>query len=105
MILVTKKQFDEAVVVISNALQNGQVQSGFGEYPLNQLLFGDKDDHYGAPIGLKNVSFIAPDTTVKSKLFALRRELSKHQDSIDRNQKDLENMKKEEQRLIGLIAT
>lgn len=102
MKFVTKKEFDDAVAVINNALGSGQLIDGYGKFPLTKVLFGTDGDVYDV-YELSQVSFIASDLAIKDKLFNLRKELYKQRENTDKNKKELEILEKEEQKLAALL--
>lgn len=107
MSFVTKKEFEGAIAILERALKNNQIVYAYNEanaVKMKVLLFSDNEITFDI-FKLSQTSFIAPDLAVKERLHIVRQELKKQQEETNKNQKTLESLEKEEQKLAKLLPT
>jgi hypothetical protein len=99
---VTKKEFEDAIKVLENALKNGQVVHGVDHsLSLCLLYFADVVDGYKST----QVSFVPPLQAAKNKQFAINQEMKKQREASDKNQRSIEKLGLESEALRAIIST
>lgn len=103
MKFVTKKEFDDAVLIVQAALKSGQIIDGYGKSELDSLLFSNHAIMEQYKLG--QIIFVAPDLAAKDRLHSIRQTLKRQREETNKNQKELEDLESKEQKLAKLLPT
>lgn len=106
MKFVTKEQYDNAIEIVKNAIESGQLQ--YGHYSeenkevLTEVYFEGPNTQNLHP---DYVSFISPELAIKNQLFILRQQLKTERENKTNVQKLVDVLENEEKQLVKLLPT
>lgn len=104
MKFVTKKEFDQAIIVIEQAIKNGQVNYGHHDKPamVEEVLFVAEG---GENISSNRLGFISPFIAAQNRLSDLRNMLQNVKSQSKATTQIIENLESTEQQLTKLVPT
>lgn len=105
MKFVTKKEFEDAIVVIQSALKNGQVTRSIHDdvtFPLSAVHFSTGHTDLYEP---NEVSFVNPAQAIKMRLHSIRNDLKGKRSAAAEYSQKADGLEKEEKQLVTILAT